>query len=265
MTEGIGCYDYNINPNRIDYGRLTDEQRELTCYRFHQNGWPNRIGKLCNFDKVLNLGSAASSNSIHLKLFVDKVLPQINELKLEYDLYLIWMLTEYTRFSFYTDKEIKKFMPSGRRFNFDNMEMENAYVKALEEFTIGPLRETIFLLKLSESLFKEHGINTIYTHWSKTHGDVDLEDMYYSPSLLTASKSFNLLEGITNNKDLTSEVKDDSHPNEKGYQEIARRIFEEIKKNHKHFITNKPVSEFEWEWDGDCTYTHNLEFFTKIT
>ena len=79
-TEGVGCYDLSINPEKLTYLKLPPKELRLTRQRFHRLGWPNRVGRKINADKVLNLGVGGSSNSAHLKLFDDPPTPKLSTL-----------------------------------------------------------------------------------------------------------------------------------------------------------------------------------------
>lgn len=252
FTEGEGCYDFTINPKKLHYNDLTPIQRELTFESFHKNGWPNKVGRALNFDKVLNLGASGTANSAHLKLFVDKIVPKIEQLKQEYDIFLIWLMTEPSRFSFYTEDRIESYIPSEAHRRSNNI--ENAYVKVMKEFTVGPIREQIFLITLSEALFKGHGIHPLYTAWNETAHI--LFNTHYSPYYITNEKHNLYWKAIGRTE--YSGIKGDLHPNEKGYENIANVMVEEIKKSHPHFVGNKPPKEFDWEWDGDKNYVFHI-------
>lgn len=250
FTEGVGCYDFNINPDGKHYTLLPLQDKLKTQKKFHELGWPNTVGKSLGFDKVLNIGAGGTANSTHLKLFVDKVLPRINSIKKEYDIFLIWVMTEPSRFSFYTNDSIFNFIPSGvgdyRNSNY--FKMEHAYLVDMPEVTEGPSREQAFLIKLSEFMFSSLGIEFIYSSWSpeflKIYEYVNsVHFLDPSPHYIEVSQNINDLSPICN------------HPNEKGYEKMANKIIPLVKKYHPLFYTSsKKLSEFSWEWDGDVIY-----------
>ena len=254
LTEGVGCYDYSINPDKLHFGHLNDRNKKRTLDNFHKEGWPNRVGKGLNFDKVINLGSGGSSNSTHLKLFVDKIKTQIDKLHKEYDVFLIWMMTEPTRFSFYSTDTILQFCPieAANTPTYSNLNtLEEAYLNYIKEYKIGPLREQIFLIELAESLFRDINIKPLFTSWSSTLSD--LFRMYKSDYWLSPKPEY-LLKDVIKNRSNISEAPHCGHPNEIGYEIIASHLIRDIKKYQPTFYSNTSVSKFEWEWDGDVIY-----------
>jgi len=255
LTEGVGCYDYNINPDKLHFGQLNYKNKKQTLDNFHKEGWPNRVGKALNFDKVINLGSGGSSNCTHLKLFTDKIKSKIDKLNKEYDVFLIWMMTEPTRFSFYTTDTILQFCPVEAANPTNNIvvnSLEKGYLKYIKEYKIGPLREQIFLIELAESLFRENNIKPLFTSWSKLLPD--LLRMYKSEYWLSPKPS-DLLKEVVKDRKYISEAVHCGHPNENGYELIANQLIVDIKKYHPEFYSNTPVEKFDWEWDGSVIYT----------
>jgi hypothetical protein len=260
FTEGEGCYDFDINPDNKHHTSLPLNDKLKTLKRFHEFGWPNIVGKSLGFDKVLNLGAMGTSNSTHLKLFVDKVLPNINSLKKEYDIFLIWLMTDPARFSFYTNNSILNFVPSsvGDYRSNTYFKMEHAYLLDMPETTIGPMREQIFLIKLSEFMFSSLDIQFIYSSWN-----TDFPKIYeYVDSLHFLNPAPHYIEWYENKNDLCSIC---NHPNEKGYEKMAYKIISLIKKYHPLFYsTPKTPSEFSWEWWGDTIYSSNKQTRKKL-
>lgn len=255
LTEGVGCYDYSINPGKLHFGKLNAKDKKRTLDNFHKEGWPNRVGKALNFDKVINLGSGGSSNCTHLKLFTDKIKTKISKLNEEYDIFLIWMMTEPTRFSFYTVDTILQFCPVEAIDPYVDIvpnPIEESYLKYIKEYRIGPMREQIFLIELAESLFRENKIKPLFTSWSNMLPD--LFRMYKSEYWLSPKPSYLLKEVIKDRKNI-SDAAHCGHPNENGYEIIANQLVEDIKKHHPEFYSNTPVEKFDWEWDGSVIYT----------
>ena len=256
MTEGEGCYDFSINPKKLYHKDLTASQRELTFESFHKNGWPNKVGKALNFDKVINLGKGGSGNSTHLKLFVDKILPQIHTYNKEYDVFLIWMMTEPTRFSFYGQTKINNFLPVESPKGITNStQIEKGYIEFMDEFVVGPIREQIFLIKLAESLFKENNIIPFYTSWNSSFSN--LREYYTNDNIVSQDDLLFILNDIKlkNNPENMCQVTGCGHPNQGGYQIIANCITKCIYKNRPEFIGKNKGSKFEWEWDGGVVYS----------
>jgi len=238
LTEGVGCYDYTINPDRLQYSCLSSDVLKKTTHRFHTMGWPNRVGKKLGFDRVINYGVGGSANSAHLKIFLEKLTPQIKILKQVYDIYVIWFMTEPIRFSFYTDKRLRLFLPH-RRSN----PLEVAYLEDMEDLTIGPLREQVFYMKVGESTFRDLGIDYVFSSWSNTFPD--LYSLYYTPKFMCPHPHYIRQNPVAEEK---SEVC--GHPNEFGYETIANKMVAYLEKYHPQFIVGPEKKNMEWDWDG---------------
>jgi hypothetical protein len=249
-TEGVGCYDLSINPDKISYLRLPPNDLILTRKRFHKLGWPNRVGKKINAHRVLNLGLGGSSNSSHLKLFQDKIVPQLPKLQEEYEIFLIWMMTNSTRFSFYTKHGIGLFNPVSVGLSNAYLPMEQAYIDTMDDMKVGPAREDIFYIKISEILFKYYNIKAVYTSWSMSFKAV--YEYYLSDSFLMPTPHFLMSYIHTGDRRYMSEVCD--HPNEEGYELWSNKIIQALELYHPEFIKGKPVDNFTYEWIGDNVY-----------
>ena len=261
FTEGIGCYDPALNPNKVRYYHLPNREKELTLYRFHERGWPNQVGKQLGFDKVINYGLGGSSHDGHLKIFMDKFVPKISALSKEYNLYLIWMMTEPTRMGLYTENDIMRIIPSLGGTKYQTYELEKAYTRDLKRVMFNPIRDQIHTIKLAEFMFKSLGIKYIITSWAENF--VDIYDLYVTPNFLTPTPSF-----ILYSRDVSMLSIACGHPNEIGYKYMAGQILKSIKIYHPHFLHEKQ-DQLEWEWDGDTEYyprkTNNITDRSKDT
>lgn len=251
LTEGVGCYDYTLLGNNSIEETIPGTPAHDLFYqknrpRFHELGWPNRLGKKLGYDKVINLGSGGTGNSTHLKLFVDKISSRIEEYRREYDIFVIWLMTDPSRFSFYSSDRIIIFNPAFAG-KFGQKKMEEAYVNDMPEIRIGPLREQIFLVKLAEGLFSSLGINFVFTSWVNTFSNFYF---YYKSKHLISPKPYSLTPARTPNT--ISQVC--NHPNEEGYEYIALELESLLKKYHTHFCHTSPLEQFEWEWNGGLEY-----------
>jgi len=246
LTEGVGCYDYSINTENTIYWNLPKSKYLVTKIRFHKLGWPNRVGKKLGYDKVINLGSGGSSNSAHLKLFVDKILPEIDTLRSEYDINIIWMMTEPSRFSFYTDERIMYYSPSNTSPSGNSFAAQ--YIKEMPELEIGPLREQIFLMRTAEQMFKNLRVNFLFTSWVSSF--IKLYKFVKTPHFLSPSPYYiNLPYSKKNISKICG------HPNESGYEIIANEIVNKIKEFHPHLDTGLSRDRIEWIWKGHRDYT----------
>jgi hypothetical protein len=249
-TEGVGCYDLNINPDKITYLKLPPKELRLTTNRFHELGWPNRVGKKINAHKVINLGVGGSSNSAHLKLFVDKIVPQLPKLQEEYEIFLIWMMTDSSRFSLYTKQEILLFNPVAVGLLNIHLPMEKAYLETMDEMKIGPAREDIFYIKMSEAMFSHYNIKPVYTSWCVSFET--LYDYYQTDSYLMPSPHHLMPYLTTEDARYISKVCD--HPNEEGYELWANKIVQALEIHHPEFVKGDKVEQFSSEWLGWTSY-----------
>lgn len=249
-TEGVGCYDLSINPDKLNYLKLPPKELRLTRQRFHRLGWPNRVGRKINADKVLNLGVGGSSNSAHLKLFQDKIVPQLPKLQEEYEIFLIWMMTDSSRFSFYTKQELLLFNPVSVGLFEVHLPMEQSYMDTMDEMKVGPAREDLFYLKISEVLFKSYNIKAVYTSWSMSFDT--LYDYYLSKSYLFPTPHHLMADLNTGDERYISEVCE--HPNEEGYEVWANKIVFGLKTHHPEFLKGGKPENFSHQWLGSTKY-----------
>lgn len=250
ITEGVGCYDYSINPKKELYHNVPETKKKKLRDRFHKYGWPNRVGAKLGYNKVLNLGIGGTGNSVHLKLFVDKILPKLEQLKKEYSIYTLWMMTEPTRFSFYTPNSIRFFHPARAGLHQSTNSLEESYLNTMPEFKIGPAREQVHLIKLSEYMFSSIGIPIAYTSWTAAFQNV--YQLYQTPNFLSphAKDQFYNFD-----KSKLSQVPGCGHPNEEGYEYMANRIVRLLKIHRPEFIPTHPnTGDLDWEWDASVFY-----------
>lgn len=238
-TEGVGCYDYSSMSDLTTYFDLPEDESLYQQERFHELGWPNRVGKKLGYDKVLNLGLGGSSHSTHVKMFVEKILPM--DLS-NWEVLVIWMMTEPTRFSFYNDGVNRDYLPSAP----NGTSIETAYLKDIKNPLFDSLHEQSFYMKVMEQICGNNDYNLLFTSWN--------DSVKYLFKVYKTNKFIHIpYEEITppsehNTNIYTSRVC--SHPNENGYEWMSNKIIEGIKQNHSHYI-GTPKDDIEWEWNGD--------------
>lgn len=240
FTEGVGCYDYT-KPEST-YNILNEYQLN----RFHELGWPNRIGKKLNYDKVINLGWGGSSNSAHVKLFVEKILPRNFS---DYDVLVIWMLTSPERFSFYSNGQISQFLPSLILDGEEGSKLEEAYIYEIKDLQEDSILETVFYIRCLEQMCQNNSFDLFITSWCDATFINKIKTRYDSQYFM---KSVNNepIAFLPYNKYEIYKSKICGHPNEDGYEQFAINMFESIKKFNPHLIGKNEVEKFEWEWDG---------------
>lgn len=245
LTEGVGCYDMEHAP----FPDISYKDKEYFDFynfskpRFHQLGWPNRLGQKLGYDKVLNLGKAGSSPSGNVKNFIDRY--QNYDFS-KWEVLLIWMVPSPTRISFYTSEILHDYIPT---LKDKNTEIGAEYLKLLQDVDIDSSMEAIFYIKLMIELCKNRNFNFLYFNL-----DYDTDKLwrkiYDSPHHLYQNHG-DYAPWIYENNNVskfTSSVC--HHPNEVGYENIAKKTFDRIKIKFPKFINKITPSNFEWEWDG---------------
>lgn len=247
-TEGTGCYNpidlsnisISTNFNKFRASKELFELQKKNSNRFHENGWPNRLGKKLGFDKVINLSRMGASNSGLVKLFLEF----LEKYNLEnYNVFVIWMMTEPSRFSFYINGEIKNFIVNTGEFS-------NSYYKMLGDEDRDTILEQIFYIKTMENICGNNNFNLLITYWSTTA--MNLYRIYKSKYYLTPRYQLPIPlpapTHIEKNKSSKYYSYICNHPNELGYEKISNTIASLIEKNHPHYIVNQSKDDIEWEW-----------------
>lgn len=235
LTEGEGCYDYSNMDEMVPFHLLRPDLSKYQTARFHKYGWPNLLGKSLGFDKVLNLGLRGTSNQVHLNRFVGIITPQIKSLKENYDLYLVWFMTEPSRFSFSGPRNFFNVNPTQQR-----SEIEKAYLIDSVKHKFAPIKDQAFLMASSEIIFNSLGVKFIFCSWNRSFPEV--YRYFESPNYLSPHPDY---IRISSDPALFSKVC--THPNEEGYKFISNQIEELIRKFHPSFIVGDPKKHIAWE------------------
>ena len=242
FTEGVGCYDMSVMPEGVKYCGLSKEEKKYQTDRFHSLGWPNQVGKQLGFDKVVNLSKGGTSNSFSAKMLVERVMG--NREFLCYDVYIIWMATEPTRFSFFDGTFISNFLPSSH----EGIGLSHAYFKSIKEYDLGGLNEQVFYIKVIEQVCENNNFNLLIVNWSTSFKR--LVQLYNSKYFLFETPP-NVLDRAKLTEEDTSFC---GHPNESGYKKIAEVIVDNVKNLRKDFVVGKPKEDMEWEWQGSNNF-----------
>lgn len=238
FTEGVGCYlpevktEPNFWENDLNYIDSLD--------RFHEFGWPNVLGNLLNYDKVINLGLGGSSCGSNVRHFVERILPM--DLS-EWEVLVVWLLPSALRASFYFECKIESKMP----YSMVGDDFDKEYVKKvgeLPEFNSG--LDQLFYVKVMEQICENNGFELLMTS-ADNNSEVILRRLYPDAKYLTPEiyHIFNILK-----HDFEKYYSPCFHPNEVGYEVIGNHIFELIKENHPHLLNENKPEKFEWVWEG---------------
>jgi len=255
-TEGVGCY---INPMPYDTNYkvsfdtcmdIVKSDIDKNLHNYHKSGWPNRVGEKLGFNKVINLGYGGCSNSFSVKLFYEL----LNNNSFEnYDVLVIWMMTDPTRLSFYSHGLLENYHPDP---DIDDA-IGAGYLKEIKSLTTDPVLEQKFYLQSMENICKVKDIYLITTSWNESF--IYLHK-YYKSNTYLFSKIFHInpphkeldKEGYKLNYSFCT------HPNERGYEWIANKIVEGIKQNHPKWYSETPNENIEWEWKGRNEILRNI-------
>lgn len=241
LTEGAGCYDYSKMSQLVQYYKLPKEENIYQRKRFYELGWPNRVGKKLGFDKVLNIGLGGSSNLVSLNRFLGLIAPQIKLLKQDYEIFVIWMMTDPARFSFSGKGRFVNFHPSGIDSKHS---LPQAYIKDSITSNFFPEIDQAYIIRISELIFKSFDLNFIFTSWNDTF--INLQENFYSPYFLTPYP-YHLWGGFP--PELRSKVC--KHPNEEGYEKIAVDMFNLLIEFHPNFRVGPDKDTVDWDYIDD--------------
>jgi hypothetical protein len=199
--------------------------------------WPRQLGIKLGFDKLINLGKAGASNSGCIKKFNEMV----NNFPLnEYDILVIFLMTEPSRFSFFIDNEVMDYranIPKWKNPINDNT-LSRAYleeIKSLQDCIL----EQKFYVDILESMCKLHNMDLILTSWNYSYTDFYKIHKNKNIHLFKTPKTL-----FPTNKDLQSEC---GHPNDKGQVWVMNEIVKGIKQNNSKWYSETPNENLDWE------------------
>lgn len=236
-TEGVGCYD-EIYLN-LDFNTLTTHGYIESINRFHEFGYPNELGRLLNYDKVINLGLGGSAPLSNVKYFFERHLHQDYS---DYEVFIFWLIPSFFRTSFYFKGRIISKMPIGSVTD----DFDKEYIKKLMEDGSPELNvtlETVFGIKIMELISKFKNYNFLFTIVDMPLENT-LQKVYKSNNFIS---NFNVFDGLDKKDDYSICF----HPNEKGYKKVAKNIYDRIQKDYPYLINKNVVENFEWSWEGD--------------
>jgi len=240
-TEGVGCYG-DIDPNDEN---LTKNDESILTDRYHRYGWPLSLAKKLRYDKLINLGIRGSSTSGQIKKFFEIYYKEEFE---DYDVTVIWLLSQPTRISFYSHGLITNLQPylpiKGLEHLAAKESIATSYIDFIEDIDTDPILEQIFFIKCMEQYCenKNHSLLLIHTELL-----ADSLLKYYHPSNYYLSPNpFSVLDDL----DTETDYAVCHHPNEHGYEKISKNIFKLIENNYPSLKNEIPISSVEWEWAG---------------
>jgi hypothetical protein len=249
FTEGVGCYGDLVSNQNISFKELTIEYYQKSLDRFHEYGYPNELGRLLNYDKVINLGFGGSAPMSNVKYFFERYIDKDFS---DYEVFVFWLIPSFFRASFYSNGRILSKIPSSKisgtidKFDFHYMELISK-----GNIDLNVTLETIFGIKIMEFVCKSKNYDFLYTIVDVKQMSV-FKEIYQSENYI---QDFNVFEGI----DYKSEFSPCLHPNELGYKKVAKNIYDKIKTEYAHLINKNKVENFEWIWDSHTVQHHLTE------
>ena len=240
-TEGEGCYDIELMEkyNASHYGTLPRDEMDKIKYKFHRDGFPNKLGNLLNYNKVINLGLGGSGTSGQLKRFIEVFDKETFEGS---DVLVFWYLSEPSRYSFYIQGSIhnrQMALPLEYQSDFDRYFIERMDVDS------DTLKEQLFYVRLMNHVCKSKNWNYLISHTQQTFQE-KIEKILLDEDYVLFFDGDNTMK-IDSIRDKSKYCQ---HPNEIGYEKIANKIFDKIKEHKPHLISTEIPSKFEWEWKG---------------
>ena len=242
-TEGFGCWDLstfstemldklkNHTPLNPFFGRGDTNIKYHTNKlildnkdSFNNNGWPANLGKLMGISDVINLGKGGSSNSGQVKEFFKRKLHD-NPYS-DYDVTVVWLMTEPFRISFYIGGKIQNYM-------IESHSIWNAYFKEIISHSLDdsnsnkiPLDditlESVFYFNIMKTVciknnwnFYSFPLNPIF---SKAFRKYELSDNFIDDNVFPIY--------YKENEHFFSNVC--GHLNELGYIELAKNMYKEM-------------------------------------
>lgn len=247
-TEGLGIYSPEdeerfklVSKDKEDEFRSSEEFWNIQCKnenRFREFGWPNQLGKQLGYDEVWNLGKSGSSTSGQLKLFIE----QFNQTKLEeYDVLIIWLLTEPSRFSFYLHGQIRNYMPC------TESNLESALVREVDDQRDFYLEQK-FYLQILQNLASARGWEFLWYSYHYGNNKILLDLIGSEDNTHISIEKFSIFD-----EDREKYFAICHHPNQKGYELISNEFYQWIEENKTHLINNPKSKEFKWKWLGKPT------------
>ena len=245
-TEGVGCYNESYINSSKSFKDLNSKIYIKSLNDFHEFGYPNELGRLLNYDKVINLGIGGSAPLSNVKYFFERHLYKDYS---DYEVLIFWLIPNFLRASFYFQGRIMSKMPFGGIFN----DFDKEYVKLMMEDGNPELNgtlETVFGIKIMELVCKFKNYSFLFTPTTNEFKEI-FEKVYQSDNLLS---NFNILDEL----DPSVDYSPCKHPNKMGYKKIAKNIYDKIEKDYPHLINKNKVENFEWSWEGDIIQ-HSLK------
>ena len=224
FTEGAGCYSdesvdwYNLNKNKLNEHKLFSILKSKNHERFKTESWPFKLSKKLKFNKLINMGLGGSSTSGQLKRFFEKY----DEFELEkYDTTIIWLLPPSFRFSKYVNGIIQDISIHNK-----NQAIAESYHEVATDIDYS--FEQIFTIRCMIELCKSYNINLYFDSWNATTKTMIYEICNKNHSLRYILNYYLNIDDISYVHHTPIYTAVCGHPNEDGYSEISKLIYEKL-------------------------------------
>ena len=255
-TEGVGCWDdkysypIDFDASHRDFGNFLG----MNMDNFHELGWPNRLGKKLGYDKVINLGFGGSSTSAQMKMFILRYSDKQFD---DYDVSVVWLLTDSLRTSFFRNNILVSLMPSD--FYEDNVSLFESIYKFVSKNGTIPrdivlmdyIREEYVNRKSVETICNLKNWNFISFHSHTHHYNNMIQDVYDS----NKNHCFDDI-GFTLENDERYISNICGHFNEVGYEMLSNNMYDWILKNHPKMVDDNLSDTIDWEYHGFPEFKH---------
>lgn len=273
FTEGIGAYPYphesedianfvseaSKNPEWIKNKNfsalspaLIKEVHNLNLKyadSFHENGWPVHLQKKINYDKLINIGKGGAANSACVKLFIENFAD--SNLSEEYDVLVLWLTTDPSRFSFYQNGSITSLLPNMQNGEKKRHALFEAYSSFVYDTILDSTLDTIFFIRTMKEICDGKGYKFLYASLS------GYNSAQFVHSFFPMKESLIPYYVDLPNNHIVPNLKSDmygspicGHPNKNGYQYMADSIFSILQKHFPDYINTNVVEEITWEYLG---------------
>ena len=241
-TEGVGCYG-DFNPNDPN---LTENDENILTTRYHTYGWPLALTKKLGYDKLINIGIRGSSTSGQIKKLFEIYYDNTLE---EYDVTIIWLLTQPSRISFYTNglvTNLMTYLPIKELKHLRNKEsIATAYINFIQDIDTDPILEQLFHIKCMEQYCENNNYSLIIANTDLLADS--LLKYFHNSKYYLSPNPFSVLNKLNKDTDLAL----CGHPNEIGYEKVSEIIFKLISDNHPSLKNENSVESVDWEWRGE--------------
>lgn len=250
FTEGVGCYEPSLLDNN---GKpIRDEQYvySASLNRFHTLGWPARLQQKLQYDCLWNLGRGAASNSENVKRWFE-LFSDVN-FSNQYDVLVLWMITFSGRISFYRNGRINSLLPNLTQGSIEAQALIDSYVGFIgNDFDKDLSLEMYFYANVLKNICLLSNYKFLYINVDNVAGK-SLDSLLNSPFSLnsTYKKLYPEYNSVTdrNSNEYTAYC---GHPNEKGYELIADRLYNMIAHEHSYLINDVVPSNYEMKYLGE--------------